>query len=186
VDRQVNMEKVMSEKRILTIRPAQFPQDLEAVKRLFTAYTESLPVDISFQNFSKELSSLPGFYSASEGGALFLATIHTPSPRAQEPSRDTEEIAIGCLGFRALESAKRCELKRFYVAPESRGLGAGTKLLRRMIEEATSMGYKEMVMDTLPSMHTALKLYSAAGFQYIEKYNDNPLTEPVFLGLKLG
>ena len=172
-----------------SIKPATSPSDLNSIKRLFSAYAASLKIDLSFQNFSAELDSLPGLY-ALPTGALFLAV-----------SLDNE--AIGCVGLRPLtrkstpkvsdggdehEPERRiCEMKRLYCTPASRGLGVGRALVEEVIKEAEKLGYEEMRLDTLSSMSGARKLYAEFGFSEIEAYYQTPLLDTtVFLGKKLG
>ena len=58
-------------------------------------------------------------------------------------------------------------------------------LLELIVEEAGSLGYKYMLLDTLPSLETARRLYEKTGFYRIEPYNDNPVADSVFLRLDL-
>jgi len=174
-----------------TVKPATSPADLTATKNLFTAYAASLNIDLSFQNFTAELESLPGVY-APPFGALFLAI--TP-----------QKEAIGCVGLRALpkksnlitskyglnkfaedqESKKTCEMKRLYCTLSSRGLGVGRALVEQVIVEAERLNYEEMRLDTLPSMEGARKLYEQYGFEEIDAYYDTPLEKTFFLRKKL-
>ncbi|KAF1994023.1 acyl-CoA N-acyltransferase [Amniculicola lignicola CBS 123094] len=172
----------------VSISRAEFPADLPAVTELFTAYAESLGIDLSYQNFEHELASLPGKYAAQKGGALFLARC----PSAEEPSSTTvtsspsPETIIGCVCLRALGPPTICELKRLYITPASRGLGAGRMLLERAVEEAKALGYKEMMLDTLATMTEAKKMYARYGFEEVEKYYDSPIEGTVFMRLELG
>jgi ribosomal protein S18 acetylase RimI-like enzyme len=173
----------MSDKVELTIRPAQFPEDLQFVSDLFQAYAISLPIDLSFQNFEHELASLPGKYSPENGGALYLAS--TPSSNAiSDPSKSNREI-VGCACLRAFAAPNICELKRLYITPESRGLGAGRKLLEQTINRAKELGYKEMLLDTLPSMVAARAMYKRFAFEIVDKYYDSPIEGTVFMRLRL-
>jgi len=62
-----------------------------------------------------------------------------------------------------------------YVVPNTRGTGLGNSLLVVALERARDMGYKEVRLDTLPSMVDARRTYGRFGFQECEKYYDNPL-----------
>jgi hypothetical protein len=55
-----------------TIRQVTTTEDLLAITNLFKAYTAWLDLDLTFQDFTNELASLPGKY-ASPSGALLLA-----------------------------------------------------------------------------------------------------------------
>jgi GNAT superfamily N-acetyltransferase len=158
-----------------TIRYAATPLDLAIIRTLFTAYASSLGVDLSFQNFSAELSSLPGLYAPPTGTLLLAVT-------------STDE-AVGCVGLRPLSSCtstKICEMKRLYCDPSSRGLGIGRALVERVIKEAEDMGYEEMRLDTLPQMEGASKLYASMGFEEMIAYYKTPLEDTKFLRKKLG
>ena len=54
------------------------------------------------------------------------------------------------------KDATRCEAKRLYVRPGSRGSGAGRALLHWIIAEARAAGYRELLGDTMPVMERAL------------------------------
>lgn len=158
----------------LAIRQAIFPQDLAIVTSLFSAYVASLGIDLSYQNYSDEVSKLPGKYAEANGGALFLASLES-SPN---------EI-IGCACLRALARPDKGEVKRFYINPNSRRLGTGRKLLECVIQEARKFGYKELYLDTLETMTAARGLYRSFGFNEIENYYGSPLKGTVFYKLRL-
>jgi ribosomal protein S18 acetylase RimI-like enzyme len=163
----------MSSDDTISILPVSTTEDLTTIKHLFSAYASSLPVDISYQNFSHELSSLPGNYSTSTGGALLLAR-----------SSPTNNV-LGCVGIRALKPPTCCEMKRLYVCEPGRGLGVGKRLLMGAVKAARELGYKEVWLDTLPSMHAAIRMYRRLGFREIEPYYDTPVAGTIFLALSL-
>ncbi|PSN74684.1 acyl-CoA N-acyltransferase [Corynespora cassiicola Philippines] len=157
-----------NEKAEVLITPASFPDDRDAVAELFNAYATSLPVDISWQGFNEELKTLPGKYSSSARGAVFLARVSPTSP------------AIGVIALRAL-GPQTCEVKRLYISPSARGLGAGKLLIDRLVEAAEELGYKEAFLDTLRTMTPARALYAKCGFQETEKYYENPLPGVIYM-----
>ena len=155
-----------------TIRPATGGDDLSAIARLFQAYGASLDVDLTYQDFAGELSGLPGKYAA-PAGALLLAC-------------DPDGEAIGCVGMRPLSDPGVCEMKRLYVSPQGRGLGLGRSLMNAVTDEARRIGYREMRLDTLPTMAAAQGLYRQAGFEEIPPYYDTPVEGTVFMRLTLA
>jgi len=56
------------------------------------------------------------------------------------------------------------EIKRFYVRPAHRGKRLGEAILGRVIDDARAFGYRTIFLDTAPFMHSAQRLYEAAGF----------------------
>jgi len=153
----------------MSIAPALFPADTGKVRELFTEYGRSLGVDLSFQDFDRELASLPGDYAPPEGRVLLA---------------DEGGEAAGCVALRR-EGPARCEMKRLYVRPAHRGSGLGRRLALAVIEEARRIGYHRMRLDTLPSMGAAMGLYRDLGFRPIVPYRFNPVPGALFLEREL-
>jgi ribosomal protein S18 acetylase RimI-like enzyme len=145
------------------------PDEIEAVRRLFVEYQESLGVDLCFQGFDLELAELPGDY-VPPAGCLLVA-------RAGDG-------VVACVALRRLD-AETCEMKRLYVQPSQRGLGLGRSLAVAVIAEARRIGYRRMRLDTLPSMTEAQALYERLGFRETEPYTENPVPGARFLQLEL-
>ncbi|HEX5078756.1 MAG TPA: GNAT family N-acetyltransferase [Geminicoccaceae bacterium] len=149
---------------------ASTPDDLAAARRLFRAYAEWIAVDLGFQDFERELATLPGAYAPPQG-RLLLARI------AGE--------AAGCVAMRRLEPGV-CEMKRLWVEPGFAGFGLGRELAEAIIQAAREAGYRRMRLDTMPArMPAAQHLYTALGFVEIPPYYDNPLDGVVMLELAL-
>jgi putative acetyltransferase len=145
-------------------------RQVEQARELFIEYSERLGLDLCFQNFQQELAELPGRYARPEGRLLLAVS--------------GERIA-GCVGLRKIDDGV-CEMKRLYVRPEFRGEGIGHALAVHLIEEARSIGYEWMRLDTLPAqMASAIKLYRALGFREIEPYYHNPVENALFMELSL-
>ena len=92
--------------------------------------------------------------------------------------------AAGCIALHPLDET-RCELKRLYVRPAFRGCGLGRMLSERIIADAKAIGYREMLLDTLPFLTEAIALYRSLGFREIPQYNDSPMTDAIYLRLEL-
>ena len=76
-------------------------------------------------------------------------------------------------------------MKRLFVRPAGRGLGVGRALVAKILEEAQTLGYGEVVLDTLPTMAEVQGLYRACGFRDIPPYRPNPVSGARFLALDL-
>lgn len=153
----------------MEIRPVSSADDLAMARDLFREYAASLPFDLSFQDFGRELGSLPGDY-APPGGALLLAM--------------EEDGAAGCVALRAFAPGV-CEMKRLYVRPGRRGSGLGRRLVDAILREGRALGYARMRLDTVPGMDAAIALYRARGFREIEPYRPNPIPGALFLEAEL-
>lgn len=78
---------------------------------------------------------------------------------------------------------KKGEVKRLFVRPEYRGNGIASALVKRIIEDARNIGYKELYLDTLPELESAVKLYKSFGFEETGQYNDSPVDKTIFMKL---
>jgi putative acetyltransferase len=108
--------------------------------------------------FEQELASLPGHY-APPHGQLLLATV--------------DGAPAGCVALREIDAAC-CEMKRMFVYPPFHGQGVGHALAEVLINEARSMGYRTMRLDTSIRQDEAKRLYLRLGFQVIEPYYELP------------
>ena len=154
----------------MKIVPATSAADVERARELFREYGASLGVDLCFQNFERELASLPGDYVPPDGRLLLALDGDT---------------AVGCVALRKLADDV-CEMKRLYVRPAGRGRRLGLGLVESVIAEARAAGYARMRLDTLPSMRAAIALYRALGFVEITPYRANPVPGALFMELALG
>jgi ribosomal protein S18 acetylase RimI-like enzyme len=150
--------------RIIRVRTAA---DLEATVALFHAYAGSLGVDLAYQDFSSEVAAMPGKYGPPRGELLL--------------ARDDGGTPLGCVALRPIEPDGCCEMKRLYVSPEGRGRGLGRALADAVMREAVRIGYREIRLDTLPTMAEAQSLYRKLGFVPIAPYYETPIVGTVFM-----
>ncbi len=155
---------------INAIREAIGDGDIASVRTLLIEYQTELGIDLTFQGFADELKNLPGAY-ASPAGCLFIALIG--------------DQAAGCVGLRQFDQAS-CEMKRLYVRPEFRKAKLGIELARHVIVKARQLGYQRMLLDTLPTMQRAQRMYEQIGFRDVAPYRHNPIAGTRFLSLDLG
>lgn len=133
-------------------------EDMATVRDLFVEYQQWLGVDLCFQGFAEELAALPGRYAPPKG-AIYLARM--------------ADGIVGCVALRP-STDQEAELKRLYVREDRRGQGIGKLLFDHAMDKARQIGYSSIVLDTLPSMHTAKSLYLSYGFKPIPAYYANP------------
>ena len=77
-------------------------------------------------------------------------------------------------------------MKRIFVAPAGRGSRAGRRLAEGLIAEARRLGYARMLLDTVPSMDTARRLYASLGFVTRTAYRPNPVPGAIYMELDLS
>ena len=150
--------------------------DVPSVKILFDEYTQLLAdvcdkfyVYLNIQGYDSELENLGTKYGL-PCGRLYIAY--------------AEGQAAGCIALRKLDESS-CEMKRLYVRPEHRGAGIARQLVDIIIRDAKDIGYRHMLLDTLPALKAALQLYEDLGFYRIAPYNDSPVDDTIFMRLDL-
>ena len=153
----------------LELTEPQSDADWQAARSLIEEYAQSLSLDLSFQGIAHELGHLREEYGAPAGAFLL----------AQEDGAN-----LGCVGLRALASGAG-EIKRLYTVPAARGRGVGRRLALAIVARARELGYERLLLDTLPSMHEAQRLYLTLGFAPTRAYRFNPVPGTVFMELML-
>jgi putative acetyltransferase len=153
------------------IRSVGSPQDIVVVRELIREYVHWLDIDIAIQGFEAELPHFPGLYSPPAGDLLL----------AQSNGGE----ALGCTCLQPLDLPGACEVKRLYVRPSFRGMGLGRKLATSAIERASTLGYREVMLDTLPWMTSAIAIYRSLGFAPIAPYWNNLVPGIIYLGKTL-
>lgn len=156
---------------VLVLEIKEGYSDIKSVRMLFDEYATSLGidlgVDLAFQDYEKELASLPGKY-AKPAGMLYLAFWNG-------------ELA-GCAAFRPFANDV-CEMKRLFVREKFRNCKIGAALVEKLVKDAEDCGYHAMLLDTLSSMKAAKGLYERYGFKETTAYYHNPIVDAVYYKL---
>lgn len=150
----------------LEIRPSVLSGDVAAVQLLWREYWTSLALDDGFQDFGREIASLPGAYAPPRGAVLVACVDGEP---------------VGTVALRPLPRESACEAKRLYVRPEYRGQGIGRALLDHVLRFARDARYDAVYADTLPSLTEAIGMYEAMGFERSGPYSDSPTPGAIYL-----
>jgi GNAT superfamily N-acetyltransferase len=149
----------------------------EVIGTLFEEYTNML-IDgdstfeeyLRIQNYDEELKHLESKYGL-PFGRLYLAYY--------------DNQLAGCIGLKRIDE-KNCEMKRLFVKPEFRGKQIGNKLVRAIIEDAKAIKYEHMLLDTLPFLKSAIRMYKEMGFYEIDSYNNSPMGTSIYMKLDLN
>lgn len=143
----------------------------DKVKELFSEYTDMLVKSdndfanyLQLQDYDLELENLDKKYGLPKG-RLYIATV--------------EGDVAGCIALRNIDD-KSCELKRLYVRPEFRGNQIGQMLIEQIISDARDIGYKQILLETLPFLKSAIYIYEKLGFYQIRPYNDSPMKNSIY------
>ena len=144
---------------------ANTENEFEQARILFNEYADALGVDLSFQDFEKELETMHVQYNKPDGVLLLVYINDNP---------------IACVAVRKSDE-RTAELKRMYVRSAFRGHRIGVELLKRSVSMAKEIGYKKIRLDTLENMVKAQELYKSHGFYVIPPYRFNPIPGTVYM-----
>lgn len=142
---------------------------IQQIKELIIEYTKWLGRNLSFQNLDDELKDPAKKYTSPEGELLVAVE---------------GEYVLGMIAYHK-HSDTRCEMKRLYVKPSCRGMKLGEKLIEELIAHARQAGYKEMVLDTIVPLQSAIHLYKKLGFTECEPYYHNPMPDVLYFRKEL-
>ena len=154
----------------IEIRDAILPNDLNAIKQLWTDYLTwgndkmqllygvhpHNPEEAVREDIDKIDKFLP------PNGRLILAFI------------DGNACGIGCLKSINNEIG---EIKRMYVDPSFRKIGAGRAILQGLLNAAEEAGYQKVRLDSPKFMDAAHSLYRSFGFEDILVYPEVEIPE---------
>ena len=82
---------------------------------------------------------------------------------------ENESLMCGGIGIYPSDGLESdtCELVKFYLRPEFRGIGLGKRMMRKALEFARDAGYKKVYIESMPELNKAVKLYEQFGFSHL-------------------
>ena len=138
---------------------------LDEFKRLIIEYTKFLGRDLTFQNLDSELDDLAKKYCP-PNGRIICAQVG--------------EKIIGCVAYHKFDD-ERCEMKRLFVEENYRKFHAGSKLIEEILIAAKNDGCKEILLDTIKPLQSAIHLYKKFGFVETSPYYENPMPDVIYM-----
>ena len=152
--------------RDVAVTEASSVADIDDLRTLFIEYQRWLGEDLTFQNFSAELATLPGDYTPPLGRMLL--------------ARHVDGTAVAGVAMKPL-SGGICEMKRLFVRRSWRGMGLGRSLAEAIVDAGRTAGYGLMRLDTFSKLSAATELYCSLGFREIAPYYENPLDGVIYM-----
>ncbi|MCL7971244.1 MAG: GNAT family N-acetyltransferase [marine benthic group bacterium] len=139
----------------IALRPIRPADDAELERVLVEVLAEFGATGEGFSDQDAELSAMSEAYGG-PGAAYFVALL--------------DGSLVGGAGLGPLPGADpdTCELRKMYLLPSARGLGAGRRLVEICLEEARRLGYRKCYLETLAQMDRARDLYERFGFLPLE------------------
>jgi len=155
---------------VIEIRDAKLPNDVDNIKQLWTDY-------LTWGNDKMQL--LHGVHphnpsEAVEQDIKMIAKFLPPNGRLILAFVDEKACGIGCL--KSINSTIG-EIKRMYVDPSFRNIGAGRAILQSLLTAAKEAGYKKVRLDSPKFMEAAHVLYRSVGFKDIPVYAEVEIPE---------
>ncbi|RXH11963.1 bifunctional helix-turn-helix transcriptional regulator/GNAT family N-acetyltransferase [Bradyrhizobium guangzhouense] len=91
----------------------------------------------------------------------------------------SDTLPIGCVGLKGTDQGY-AEIKRLWVAPSTRGLGLGKRLMDATEDAARTLGIGVLRLDTNSALPEAGQLYRTTGWREIPRFNDDPYPDLFF------
>jgi putative acetyltransferase len=144
---------VLRRKNVMEIVAADGDEAVGQARVLLKEYASSLGVDLSFQDFAREMAELPGEY-APPSGALLLAFC--------------DSRLAGCAALRPFGEGT-CEMKRLYVRHRFRGRGLGKAVVSALLKDVFAEK-KAACLFVKKHNRAAIALYERLGFTPVTDY----------------
>ncbi|GAA4309795.1 hypothetical protein GCM10023149_04250 [Mucilaginibacter gynuensis] len=144
-------------------RTVVIPDDLEAVKKLWFDYL------VWGNDNMQELYSVHPHHPK-ETVEQDLQQINKFQPPYGQLFLSIYEDKVCGLGSLKKINPEIGEIKRMFVDPTFRQIGAGQAILEELLVEAKKVGYKKVRLDSPKFMKAAHSLYRSFGFRDIEAY----------------
>jgi GNAT superfamily N-acetyltransferase len=154
----------------VTVARVESEADYEPFRALLRRYQEGLPEDLRVRNLELELKTLQEKYPRPDC-ALFVA--HDGGAPA------------GCVLVKPFDPLS-LELRRLYVEPAARGIGAARALMEVAVAFARERSYARIVLDTeRDRLRPAYELYLNLGFVECAEYAPAEYPNATFMELVL-
>jgi putative acetyltransferase len=140
--------------------------DTPEIQRLVGSILEEYGFHADPSTSEADLNDIRGSYFE-KGGAFYVLM-------------DDQNTLAGTAGFFGLGPGV-CKVRKMYVARSHRGMGLGRILLERVLQEARSRHYDQVLLETSGVMTEAVGLYLSRGFQRVDATPVSPRCDTTFM-----
>ena len=160
----------MNNNSVVEINEAKLPNDIDFIRQLWIDY-------LTWGNDT--MQKLYGVHphdpkDSVEQDIKMIDKFLPPNGRLILAFIDNKPCGIGCLKSINEEIG---EIKRMYVNPSFRKIGAGRAILQSLLNAAKETGYKKVRLDSPKFMEAAHSLYRSFGFKDISAYPEVEIPE---------
>lgn len=160
----------MSNNSVVKVDEAKLPDDIESVRQLWMDY-------LTWGNDNMQM--LYGVHPHNpveqvDQDIKMIDKFLPPNGRIMIAQVDNKACGIGCLKRIDEEIG---EVKRMFVDPSFRKIGAGRAILQALVNAARETGYKKVRLDSPKFMEAAHSLYRRFGFKDIPVYPEVEIPE---------
>ena len=159
-----------------TAAPPDFPEQLKPVVVFMELDLSASPTVVVKRTSTED----PDFVGLVEELDSFLAELNGEQDAFYKQYNRRESLshalvayldgdAVGCGGLRAIDDTS-AEIKRMYVLPGTRRLGAGVAILTGLEAWGAELGFKVARLETSRRLDAALNLYRRSGYTNIANY----------------
>lgn len=154
---------------VVTLVPVESAEQLAAARSLIAEYLAGV-AGIARSQYGLSFDVDAMIRSDVEDKTKFFP----PSGRFYLVDHAGTYVGVGCLKRLA---ASVGEIQRMYVQPHIRGVGAGRLLVERLLQDARSLGYTTVRLESLKALSAAHSLYRSVGFTDIDPYAGNSMKD---------
>jgi GNAT superfamily N-acetyltransferase len=137
----------------------------------FAIHFESPDSEVALRLISALNAELAAEYNDPQANHFGLTAAEVAPDRGAFVVAWTGQEPVACGAIRRLDEHD-AEIKRMYVAPESRGCGIGRRVLEVLVGEARRLNVRRIVLETGNRQERALALYRSFGFVEIPAYGE--------------
>lgn len=134
-------------------------KDTEKIISLVKTILPEFNLTYSPETSEQDLQDIEGTYTKN-GGAF-------------EVIENLQGEILGTVALLKIDN-DRCKMRKMYVHSHYRKNGLGHALLKRAFYIAKTLGFKEIVLETVHNMKAAIHLYEKHGFQKIDGQTSSP------------
>ena len=153
----------------VSYRPARLPDDAALLLDINTEYLGFVFAGVAARLQVSLADVFPGGDIRGYLAGALDKILGPGPPASQFYLLEQGGTTIGMGGLRTVRPGV-AEMKRVYLRDAAKGQGLGRALVERLMDDARGFGFHTMLLDTAPTLTTAIALYEKLGFTRTPPY----------------